>query len=196
MNLNIVISGVGGQGSVLAARALALSAMENGLSVLTSEVIGMAQREGMVTSHVRMGNEIYSPTIPDHGADLLLGLELAETVRSLPKLKPEGSVIASTSTITPVPVQLGLSKYNSEALIDYLKKRTEKVFLLDLDVLSQRAGHPKTGNVVILGALSTLPGLPFSQNQLLKSVLKQVPNKLKDVNTRAFEIGRRAMEVA
>lgn len=196
MKLDIVISGVGGQGSVLASRALALAAMESGLAVRTSEVIGMAQREGMVTSHVRMGDELYGAIIPDREADLLLGLELAETVRALPKLKPEGTIIASSSTIVPVSVQLGMTSYDKEALQEYLKNYSDKIFFLDLDELSRRAGHPKTGNVVMLGALSTLPGLPFRPDQLLRAVLDYIPEKLKDINKRAFEIGRRAMEVA
>ncbi|MCL6636293.1 MAG: indolepyruvate oxidoreductase subunit beta [Peptococcaceae bacterium] len=195
MKLDIVISGVGGQGSVLASRALALAAMESGLAVRTSEVIGMAQREGMVTSHVRMGEELYGAIIPDHGADVLLGLELAETVRALPKLKPHGTVIASSSSIVPVTVQLGLASYDREALLNHLKKQAAQLFIIDLDGLSRRAGHPKTGNVVMLGALSALPGLPFGPERLLRAVLQYVPEKLKDINRRAFEMGRQSMEV-
>lgn len=196
MKLDIVISGVGGQGSVLASRALALAAMDKGLEVRTSEVIGMAQREGPVTSHVRMGNEIYGAIIPDREADFLLGFELAETVRGLNKLKPGGTVITSSSTIVPVSVQLGISSYDEGALIEYLREQTKKIVFLDVDALSRRAGHPKTGNVVILGALSTVPGLPFEPDQLLRAVLGFVPERLKDINMRAFEIGRMAMEVA
>lgn len=196
MKLDIVISGVGGQGSVLASRAMALTAMENGLTVRTSEVIGMAQREGPVTSHVRMGDELYGSIIPDQEADFLLGLELAETVRSLNKLKPGGTIITSTSTIIPVSVQLGLSSYDKPAFINLLEERAKRVVFLDLDDLSNQAGHPKTGNVIILGAFSAVPELPFGPDQLLRTVLKLIPDKLKDINSRAFEIGRKAMEVA
>ncbi|NLI13044.1 indolepyruvate oxidoreductase subunit beta [Pelotomaculum propionicicum] len=196
MKLDIVISGVGGQGSVLASRALALAAMENNLTVRTSEVIGMAQREGPVTSHVRMGDQLYGAIIPDHEADFLLGLELAETVRGLNKLKPGGTVIASTSAIVPVSVQLGLSSYDREAFISVLEERAQRAVFLDFDHLASQAGHPKTGNVIMLGAFAALPGLPFSPDQLLQSVLNLIPAKLKDINKRAFEIGRLAMEVA
>ncbi|HPU36093.1 MAG TPA: indolepyruvate oxidoreductase subunit beta [Bacillota bacterium] len=196
MNLDILISGVGGQGSVLASRALALAAMEQGLAVRTSEVIGMAQREGSVVSHVRIGEELYGAIIPDRRADFLLGLELAETARALNKLKPGGTVLASTTTIVPATVQLGLSTYDREAITDYIKKQAGKVFFLDLGVLSRRAGHPRTANVVILGALSTLPGLPFGPEQLLRAILRFVPEQFLDLNRRAFEIGRAAMEVA
>lgn len=196
MKLDIVISGVGGQGSILASRALALAAMENKLMVRTSEVIGMAQREGPVTSHVRVGDELYGSIIPDHEADFLLGLELAETVRGLNKLKPGGTVIASTSTIVPVSVQLGLSSYDQGAFINVLKERAQRVVFLDFDYLASQAGHPKTGNVILLGAFSALPELPFTPDQLLQAVLNLIPSKLKDINKRAFEIGRQAMEVA
>jgi indolepyruvate ferredoxin oxidoreductase beta subunit len=196
MNLDIVISGVGGQGSVLASRALALAAMERGLAVRTSEVIGMAQREGSVVSHVRMGEELYGATIPDHRADFLLGLELAETARALDKLKPGGTVIASTAAIVPATVQLGLSTYDRENITKYIKERARKVFFLDLEELSRQAGHAKTGNVIILGALSTLPGLPFGPEQMLRAVLRFVPEKFLELNQRAFAAGRAAMEVA
>jgi Pyruvate:ferredoxin oxidoreductase and related 2-oxoacid:ferredoxin oxidoreductases, gamma subunit len=196
MKLDIVISGVGGQGSVLASRALALAAMGSGLAVRTSEVIGMAQREGPVTSHVRMGEALYGAIIPDREADFLLGFELAETVRGLDKLKPGGTIIAGLSTIIPVSVQLGISKYDAKAYKEYLEEKAGRVVFLDMAEISGRAGSLKTGNVVMLGAFSTLPGLPFEPGQLLDAVLNSVPDKLKDINRRAFELGRKAMEVA
>lgn len=196
MNLDILISGVGGQGSVLASRALALAAMERGLAVRTSEVIGMAQREGSVVSHVRIGEELYGAIIPDRRADFLLGLELAETARALNKLKPGGTVLTGTTTIVPATVQLGLSTYDREAITNYIKKQAGKVFFLDLEELSRRAGHARTGNVVILGALSTLPGLPFGPDQMLQAILRFVPEQFLELNQRAFETGRAAMEVA
>lgn len=196
MKLDIVISGVGGQGSVLASRALASAGMGLGLDVRTSEVIGMAQREGSVTSHVRIGEQLYGATIPDHEADILLGFELAETVRALPKLKRGGAIIASASAIVPVSVQLGISSYDQEAMQQYLREQTGRVVLLDLIELAKKAGHPRTGNVIILGALSTLPDLPFEANQLLQAVLSYIPGKLQNINKRAFEVGRQVMEVA
>jgi len=195
VKLDIVISGVGGQGSVLASRALARAAMESGLAVRTSEVIGMAQREGPVTSHIRMGDRLYGAIIPDRAADFLLGLELAETVRGLIKLKPGGTVIASLSAIVPVSVELGISKYDKDTLIQYLIEQNEKVFFLDLEELSRQSGHPRTGNAVMLGALSAFPGLPFKPEQLLRSLLSYLPQSLAEINRRAFEIGRRAVEV-
>lgn len=196
MKLDVVISGVGGQGSILASRALADAAMESGLHVLTSEVIGMAQREGPVTSHIRMGNGLCGALIPDREADFLIGLELSETVRGLVKLKPGGTVITGQTAIIPVSVQLGLSKYDREAYMQYIRERAKSVSFLDLEELSRQAGNPRAGNVIILGAFSTCPGLPLEPEQLLNSVLELVPEKYKDINARAFEIGRRAMEAS
>lgn len=196
MKLDVVISGVGGQGSILASRALANAAMESGLRVLTSEVIGMAQREGPVTSHIRMGNELCGALIPDREADFLVGLELSETVRGLGKLKPGGTVITSESAIIPVSVQLGLSKYDREAYVQYIKERAGRAIFLDLEKLSLRAGNPRAGNVIIMGALSACPELPLEPVRLLHSILELVPSKYKDINERAFEIGRQAMEAS
>ncbi len=196
MKLDVVISGVGGQGSILASRALANAAMESGLRVLTSEVIGMAQREGPVTSHIRMGNELCGALIPDREADYLVGLELSETVRGLGKLKPGGTVITSESAIIPVSVQLGLSKYDREAYVQYIKERAGRAIFLDLEKLSLRAGNPRAGNVIIMGALSACPELPLEPVRLLHSILELVPSKYKDINERAFEIGRQAMEAS
>jgi indolepyruvate ferredoxin oxidoreductase beta subunit len=196
MKLDIVISGVGGQGSVLASRALASAGMGIGLDVRTSEVIGMAQREGSVTSQVRIGEQLYGATIPDHEADILLGFELAETLRALPKLKKGGTIIASSAAIVPVSVQLGISSYDQEAMRRHLLEQPGRVVMLDLDELTKQAGNPRTGNVIILGALSTLPGLPFEPHQLLQAVLSYIPEKLQNTNKRAFEVGRQAMEVA
>ncbi|MFX4261790.1 indolepyruvate oxidoreductase subunit beta [Pelotomaculum propionicicum] len=196
MKLDVVISGVGGQGSILASRALADAAMASGLNVLTSEVIGMAQREGPVTSHIRIGDDLCGALIPDREADFLIGLELSETVRGLGKLKPGGTVITSESAIIPVSVQLGLSKYDREAYIRHIREQAEKAIFLDLENLSLQAGNPRAGNVIIMGALSTCPELPLKPEQLLRSILRLVPEKYKEMNTRAFEIGRQAMEAS
>lgn len=196
MKTDIVIAGVGGQGSVLASRALAHAAMAEGLPVRTSEVIGMAQREGMVTSHVRMGQGLYGAIIPDGAADFLLGLELAETVRCLPKLKPGGLVITTTSAIVPASVHLGLSTYDRSSLITYLTRKNGNALLFDAAELAAQAGHSRAANSVVLGALSSAGRLPFSPEQLVNSILEMIPGKLHEINRRAFELGRRAAEVA
>ncbi|MBM7854102.1 indolepyruvate ferredoxin oxidoreductase beta subunit [Desulfohalotomaculum tongense] len=195
MNLNIVITGVGGQGNVLASRILAQAAVEAGYKVRTSEAIGMAQREGMVMSHVRMGECLYGAVIPDGKADVLLGFELAETIRGLPKLNKKGVVIANKSCVIPVSAALGISSYQRDKLTRYLQDHVNNLHLFDATALAAQAGTVKATNIVLLGALAALNLLPYTCADLLNVVLESVPSKFKDVNKRAFELGYRAMEV-
>lgn len=196
--LDIVICGVGGQGSVLAAHTLARAAIGRGLPVRTSEVIGMAQREGPVTGHVRLGAGIHGPIIPDGRADFLLGLELAEAVRGLDKLRPGGTALVSQTAIVPVTVRLGLSAYDPQALTEHLKRavagREGRLYLLDTSALARAAGHPRAANAALLGAFSQLPGLPFTPADLLASLLEQLPEKLHTVNRQAFQAGCEQMQ--
>ncbi|NPV26168.1 MAG: indolepyruvate oxidoreductase subunit beta [Firmicutes bacterium] len=195
MKIDIVIAGVGGQGNVLMSRILARAAMEAGLAVRTSEVIGMAQRGGPVTSQVRMGDALYGGLIPDRQADIILGLELAETVRVLPKLKPGGRVITSSTSLVPVSVAVGLSTYDREALLQYLQTMTSRPVIFDAVSLALQVGNARAANVVLLGALSTLPVLPFSPETLMRCCLESIPAQFQSINQKAFELGRRIMEV-
>lgn len=195
MKLDVIISGVGGQGNVLASRILAQTAMEAGYPVRTSEAIGMAQREGVVMSQVRMGDEVYSPIIPDGEADVLLGMELAETVRVLPKLKIKCTIISNTNCIIPVSTTLGLGSYDKNGLVNYLKEQVNNLYFLNATDLAKQAGTHKAANVVLLGSLAALELLPFTTQQLLDTIIKVVPPKLKDINKRAFELGYQALEV-
>lgn len=191
--LDIVICGVGGQGSVLAAHTLARAAISRGLPVRTSEVIGMAQREGTVTGHVRLGTGIHGPIIPDGRADFLLGLELAEAVRGLAKLRPGGTALVSQTAIVPVTVRLGLSEYDQQALTEHFKRavaeRDGRLYLLDTTALTRSAGNPRAANAALLGAFSLLPGHPFTPDDLLASLLAMLPEKLHDANRQAFQAG-------
>ena len=120
--MDIIMCGVGGQGTVLASRAIGEAAIQSGYHVRTSEIIGMAQREGSVVSQVRFDKTVNSPLIPDQGADILIGFELAEAVRSLHRVKPGGSVLINTQTIVPPSVYLGLATYNEKELLSFIKK--------------------------------------------------------------------------
>ena len=195
MNLDIVITGVGGQGSVLTSRVIAQVAMQKGYEVRTSETIGMAQREGSVTSNVRIGKNLQGALIPNHKADILLSFELAETVRGLSKLKPGGIIIANRNKVIPVSVPLGLSSYDEEKIGVALRSKTDQLFLLDASGVAEQAGSSKAVNVVLLGVLATLPGMPFSSEELLAGVLAMVPTKAREINQRAFSEGRKLAEV-
>lgn len=131
MNKNCLLCGVGGQGVVLASRLIAYAAMEKGNFVRTAETIGMAQRGGSVVSHVRIGDEIYSPQVPVGSADVILAFEPGEAVRCLPYLKKDGLVIADSRIVMPVTASLGGSNYNAEEMTAYLKKHAGKLILID-----------------------------------------------------------------
>lgn len=195
MKFDMVITGVGGQGTVLASRIVARAAMDAGWQVRTSETIGMAQREGCVVSHVRVGENLAGALIPDGRADVLLGFELAEAVRGLAKLKAGGKAIVNADVIVPTAVSVGLSRYQVQDIREYLEKELKGVCFLRASEAAREAGNSKTANVVMLGALSTLPGLPFSPEGLLEAVLQTVPSQFRETNRKAFEMGRRAMGV-
>lgn len=189
MKLDIVINGVGGQGVVLASRVIAQTAMQNGWQVRTSETLGMAQREGSVTSHVRIGTELFGALIPNRTADILLGFELAETVRGLRKLKPGGKIIANSAKIVPVAANLGKTAYRDKEILDYLQNASNDLLLFDAHAVATEAGHYKAVNMVLLGALAA-QDLPFDGNELLKTALEVLPAKLHQINAKAFQLGK------
>jgi len=189
MKMDIVIGGVGGQGVILASRAIAQTGMNLGYQVRTSETIGMAQREGSVTSQVRLGSQLYGALIPDGQADVLLGFELAETVRSLGKLKPGGIVIANQARIIPPLVTLGLTEYREEEVLAYLKTGAERLILLDAHALACQAGNYKTVNMVLLGVLAASQDF-LPAEALLETALSLLPEKLWPVNQQAFALGQ------
>ena len=134
-NKNIVLCGVGGQGTVLASKLLAAAAMSKDIPVMSAETIGMAQRGGSVFSHLRMGKNLYSPMIKTGTADLIIGFEPGETVRMLPYLKEHGQVVVSNHAIKPVTATLSGSSYDAPPMIDYLKEHVENLTLIDADTI-------------------------------------------------------------
>lgn len=191
--MDIIMCGVGGQGTVLASRVVGETAIAQGYEVRTSEIIGMAQREGPVVSQVRIGNELEGPLIPDAAADYLLGFELAEAVRNLDKLQTQGQALVNTAMIVPPTVYLGISSYNQEELIAYLKKQVPGIVLINARQMAEQAGNSKALSAVMLGAFSALcPDI--DENRLLEELLSRLPKKVHEVNTRAFNRGREYVE--
>jgi indolepyruvate ferredoxin oxidoreductase beta subunit len=194
VKLDVVIAGVGGQGNVLAARIIARAGMEAGFSVRTAEVTGMAQREGAVVSHVRIGDALRSALIPGGEAELLLAFEPAEAVRSLARLKGAGTAVVDPAPVVPVTVGLGLSAYDVDACLRFLKERVSRLFLLEASRLALAAGSPKAANAVFLGAVSSLGILPFAPEALFRQLLDAVPERYREVNRKAFFLGKEAAE--
>ena len=189
MNKNCLLRGVGGEGVVLASRLIAYAAMEKGNFVRTAETIGMAQRGGSVVSHVRIGDEIYSPQVPVGSADVILAFEPGEAVRCLPYLKKDGLVIADSRIVM---ASLGGSNYNAEEMTAYLKKHAGKLILIDGEAICREAGSPKVLNVALLGAAAQSGALGITPEEMLDAVRKNVKEKFIALNEKALMLGRKA----
>jgi indolepyruvate ferredoxin oxidoreductase beta subunit len=184
---NVLIVGVGGQGVILASEILSDVAMVSGLDVKKSEVHGMAQRGGVVSSHVRYGAQVHSPLIPQGAAEVLLSFELAETVRWLGFISPGGRVISSRQKVIPPIVSTGLAEYPHDAE-ETLKKRAGNPILVDALGMAEELGNPRLVNTILLGVTSVL--LDLSERNWKKVVADRVPKAFKELNLKAFARGR------
>ena len=184
---NIMIVGVGGQGSLLASKLLGYLLLKQGYDVKVSEVHGMSQRGGSVVTYVRYGEKVYSPVIDRGEADFIVSFELLEAARWLPYLKKDGQIVTNTQTIDPMPVITGAAEY-PEDLVEKMRAQGAKVDALDCLSLAREAGSPKAVNIVLLGRLSHYFDLPEEAwNDALSA---NVPAKLLEVNKRAFALGK------
>ncbi|MCR5251594.1 MAG: indolepyruvate oxidoreductase subunit beta [Lachnospiraceae bacterium] len=193
MKKDILICGVGGQGTVLASRIIAAAAMTEGNTVHSAETIGMAQRGGPVTSHVRIGDEAYSPLIPLGKADLIIGFEPSEVVRNIAYLSPEGIAVVNTAAVKPVTASLSGSGYDGSEMTAYLKKRGGCIFA-DGVAECEKLGSVKFLNILLLGIAAGSGGLGIEKDTLTGEIEKRVPEKFREANLKAFmngyEIGR------
>lgn len=192
MPISVVIAGVGGQGTLLASKILAAAAGARGLFVRTSETIGMAQRGGCVSSHLRIDAKELSPIIPEHHADILLAFEPAEAARMLPKMKESAGCVVNTDSVIPTNVALGRGVYLRDEYLELLRKRFPQAVFIEGARLSIDAGDIRTLNVVILGAASGAGLLPFSSEEILSAMRTCVKPKLLAMNEKAFEAGLNA----
>jgi indolepyruvate ferredoxin oxidoreductase beta subunit len=180
--------GVGGQGIILASDILAESLMEAGFDVKKSEVHGMAQRGGSVSSHIRFGKKVYSPLIARGQADILYCLEMLEALRSIDFLKPDSLVILNDYRLNPPSVSLGVEEY-PDGIHDIFTRYFSRVTLIDGVGLATKNGNSRTMGIIILGYLSRYLDVP---ENIWESVIRtRVPKKVVDVNLSAFEIGSR-----
>ena len=152
MAKNILICGVGGQGTVLAAKVLSQAAISGGEHVLSAETIGMAQRGGSVTSHVRIGEDIYSPLIPKGQADIIISFEAAEAARNADYLKKGGMIIVNKKVVQPTTASLTGKTFSEDTMIEYLNQVADKVISVDTDQACNELGSSKVVNMVLLGA--------------------------------------------
>ena len=196
MMKDFIIASVGGQGGLLATTVLASVFVDSGSDVKTSEVHGMAQRVGTVTSYVRRGERVYSPVVPMGEGDLILGLELLEAYRELPNLRRGGVILTSDETISPVPVIMGDATYPALNEDSFLQ-RAGKVYIMPAVSIAKEAGNVRTSNVAMLGALSMLLGCQGDPPAQVweAEVARLVPRRTVDVNLKVFHAGREWMRV-
>ncbi|HAP33167.1 MAG: indolepyruvate oxidoreductase subunit beta [Lachnospiraceae bacterium] len=186
--INCMLSGVGGQGTVLASRLIAQAAMANGEMAMTAETIGMAQRGGCVVSHVRCGKEVASSLIPKGMADIIIGFEPNEAVRVLPYLKKGGTVITTKRSVEPVTGALTGKTYPGEVMIDYLKKTDARVIVVDADEICKEVGSFKVLNIILLGAAVKSGVLGISPEEMKETIKERVKPKFVDLNLKAFDL--------
>jgi len=188
---NILFSGVGGQGILLASEITAYSLLAAGYDAKKSEVHGMAQRGGSVTAQLRYGKKVYSPLIEPGQADIQVAFEMMEAVRYLPFLHKGSKVIVNTQKILPPAVATGQAEYPVNVL-DNLLEREIVVIAVDAFDLAREVGEVRTANVVMVGAMS--PFLPVNVDVYEDIIRARVPEKFRDANLRAFEAGRSVSE--
>ena len=182
---NIMIVGVGGQGSLLASKILGKAAMDAGYDVKVSEVHGMSQRGGSVVTYVRYGEKVYSPIIDKGEADYIVSFELLEAARWTEYLKPGGKIVVSTQQINPMPVIIGAEKY-PENIMDKIKELVPNVTSLDALKGALEAGTVKAVNTVLIGSFAKKSNV---DKEIWIEVIKEtVPPKFLDINLKAFEI--------
>lgn len=183
---NIMIVGVGGQGSLLASKVLGHLLLNQNYDVKVSEVHGMSQRGGSVVTYVRFGEKVNSPIIEKGEADIIVSFELLEAARWLPYLKSGGKIVTNTQRIDPMPVITGNVTY-PENLVEKMKSKGADVDAMDCLTLAEQAGSSKAVNIVLLGRLSTYFDIP--KEAWIKSIEVCVPPKFLELNKKAFELG-------
>ena len=187
MSGNIMIVGVGGQGTLLASKLLGKLFLEKGLDVKVSEVHGMSQRGGSVVTYVRYGEKVFSPVIDKGQADIIISFEILEAARYVEYLKKGGLLITNTQQINPMPVITGAASY-PENLQEKLSKLNIELECFDALSLAKKAGSTKAVNLALLGKLSK--HFDFTEEQWLNAIETSVPEKFLALNKKAFLLGR------
>ncbi len=188
---NFLVTGVGGQGTLLAADIIAQVGLAQGLDAKKSEVHGMAQRGGVVVSHVRWGEKVHSPLIALGTADFLIGQEVVEGGRFLHYLKPGGVLLLSSETLPPPSLTLSKMEYPpAQKVIDAARQITDRIIFIAAPQLAEELGNRRVANTILLGALSAQ--MPEVDPKFwLDVIVRRVPQKVVEVNRKAFELGRK-----
>lgn len=189
MSKSVILCGVGGQGTVLASKLISYAAMAKGEAVRSAETIGMAQRGGSVTSHIRIGEGAFSPLIPKGKADVMIAFEPAEAVRNLDYLKEDGVVVVSKKAVKPVTASLAAKVYEGQDMLDYLEKKVQRLVIVDGQQIMDELGSSKVLNVILLGAAIACNEIDISVAEIRQAIKEKVPDRFYELNLRALDAG-------
>ncbi|HEY90867.1 MAG TPA: indolepyruvate oxidoreductase subunit beta [Dehalococcoidia bacterium] len=191
--LDLFVTGVGGQGNILASDLISETALATGYDVKKTDTLGMAQRNGSVISHVRIAERVYSPLIKQGNVDILLAFEKLEAVRWCNYLRPGAITIINNHALPPLAVNLGVEQYpDDDEIQDILRQRTDQVYLVDGTTRVAGLGNTRTLNIFMLGCFSHFA--PFEVDDWKRSFSERLPERLLKINLEAFEMGRKEIQ--
>ena len=188
--LNILIVGVGGQGNLLASEIISWAAVKEGFKIRVADIFGAAQRGGAVTSHIRIGDDVYSPVLPRGSAHILLGFEPVECLRAASLLRPDCTAIINTRSIIPSSVSLGQASYPTlDEITSLIQELVRKTVTLDAISLALKAGDVLMVNIVMVGALAGTGVAPIQKETFTEAIQALVPSGTEQKNLNAFNLG-------
>ena len=194
MKLDLIFTGVGGQGVVVLSDIFCEAALLEGFDVAKAEIHGMAQRGGSISAHVRIGEKILSPLIERGKSDVVVGFEVLETARALPMLKPKGTVVVNTKYIPPNSSLAASAKpLTSGSLLAMIRDKALNVYEVDGIAIASKLGNLMVVNTILLGAVSALPEIPVKQESFNQAIASRLKEKFIKLNLQAFQAGREAV---
>jgi indolepyruvate ferredoxin oxidoreductase beta subunit len=193
MKLDLIFTGVGGQGVVVLSDIFCEAALLDGFDVAKAEIHGMAQRGGSISAHVRIGEKVLSPLIETGTSDGIIGFEVLETARALPMLKPKGTVVVNTKYIPPTSIRPSTKPLTTQQLLDMIAAKAQKVYPVDGIKLAAKLGNLMVVNTVLLGAVSALPDVPVKNESFQQAIASRLKEKFINLNLKAFEAGRQSV---
>lgn len=191
MKLDLIFTGVGGQGVVVLSDIFCEAAVLDGFDVAKAEIHGMAQRGGSISAHVRIGDKVLSPMIERGKGDIIVGFEILEAARALPMLKTKGTVVVNTKYIPPNSALQGSAKPLAPSdLMALIRKKAKDVFEVDGIGIANKLGNPLVVNTVLLGAVSALAENPVKKDSFQQAISSRLKEKYIKLNLEAFNLGR------
>ena len=197
MKLDLIFTGVGGQGVVVLSDIFCEAALLDGFDVAKAEIHGMAQRGGSISAHVRIGDKVLSPLIEHGKADIIVGFEVLETARALPMMKPKGTVVVNTKYIPPASsLQAAVKPQKIEDLLNLIRQKALKVYEVDGGGIAHKLGNLLVVNTVLLGAVSAIPGVPIKEDSFKQAITNRLKEKYIQLNMHAFQQGRESVKMS